>query len=72
MNNKIFYIGTHPDSYRSGEPALVKGLLMSIDDRVCFELEYADGSTDFCPVSDMDNYKIVSGNKIINKYILSE
>lgn len=71
-----FYIGTHPNSFRSGEPSKIKGIKIlfgdGLEDRPCFELEYADGETDYSPISDYENYKIVSGDKISMKYIIPQ
>lgn len=42
---------THPNGYRSGEWARITGVTR-IYDRVCFEVEFIDGATDFWPVQD--------------------
>ena len=71
-----FYIGTHDNSFRSGEPAKIMGVKIlfgdRLEDRPCFELEYADGAIDYSPICDYENYKIVSGDKISKKYIIPQ
>ncbi len=61
---KAYYIGTHPDSFRSGEAAVITGVVFAQPPggiwRPCFEVVYADGKTDFCAITDKGNYIITN------------
>lgn len=49
--NKPCIRHTDPRGYRSGEWARIIGV-ERVQDRVCFEVEFIDGATDFWPVID--------------------
>lgn len=53
---KLYYKGTHPYSFRTGEWARVIGTIFK--DRVCFVLEYYDGALDYAAVIDTKNYEL--------------
>jgi hypothetical protein len=69
---KSYYVGTNENSFRSSEPAEIISILTCYPEkdipRVCFEVKYADGKIDYCPVSDVENYKIFTENYIGLKY----
>jgi hypothetical protein len=50
---EAYYVGRHPDQFRSGQPALIQGVRI-VNDRPCFYLRYADGATDCTPIEDED------------------
>ena len=63
---KAYLIGTHPYSYRPGEPAEIIGtkIVKPIGDleqnwRLCYEIKFSDGQIDYHPVRDKSNYKII-------------
>jgi len=62
-DNKVYYVGTAPYSYRSGEPAVITGIetvfIEGKEPRACYKIEYADGMKDSCPILDYSNYKIL-------------
>lgn len=53
---KLYYKGTHQYSFRTGEWARVIGTIFK--DRLCFVLEYSDGTLDYTPVIDKQNYEL--------------
>jgi hypothetical protein len=63
-----YYVGTHPDSFRSGEAAIIKAVETYKNDVgknvVCFLIEYGDGTTDFCPLWDFENYKLLLDSEV--------
>jgi hypothetical protein len=65
---EAYYIGTHPDSFRSGEAAKIEGVVFadsaSSERRACFQVKYGDGRIDYSPISDVNNYRLVSGRDI--------
>ncbi len=64
---KAYYIGTHPNSFRSGEPAEIidfKSVKVGNEWRSCFMVRYADGREDSCAASDHGNYKIVDESEV--------
>ncbi len=64
MIEKVFYVGTHEYSYHSGSPAEVIGIKMitpeGLDPRPCFHLRYSNGDEDFSPISETQNYRLIS------------
>lgn len=57
--------GTHRYSFRSGEWAALVGYVMVIPDdsnepRQAFMVRYNDGTVDYIPVSDANNYEIAA------------
>ena len=53
----VLCIAKHPRAFKSGEGGLVVGLVMltpedGLPPRVCYHLIYADGKTDYMPISD--------------------
>ena len=68
-----YYVGIHQYSFRSGEPAKIEGIYFYTDDVIsnpvaCFKLTYADGAEDYCPISDIQNYKIISENVVRSSF----
>ena len=68
---RVFFVGTHTNSFRPGcrrdglgEPAEVIGIAMVTPEgnppRPCFHLRYEDGTEDFSPISDTQNYELIS------------
>lgn len=50
---KLFYRGIHQYSFRSGEWAEVLGT--TFKERLCFLIQYSDGTLDYTPVIDIEN-----------------
>lgn len=63
-----YYVGTHQYSFRSEEVAKVVGLNTIYRDdlppRVCFHIVFADGKEDWCPVEDVENYRLLTSDEI--------
>lgn len=53
---KLFYRGIHQYSFRSGECAEVLGT--TFKERLCFLIQYSDGTLDYTPVIDIENYEL--------------
>lgn len=53
---KLYYRGTHPYSFRSGEWAEVVDIMIS--NRWCFVVQYTDGKIDTVPIVDTNNYEL--------------
>lgn len=65
MNTQpAYYVGTNPNSFRSGEAAIIVGVVFAQPPggswRPCYEVEYADGKRDFFPITDHANYIITN------------
>lgn len=58
----LYYRGTHNYSFKSGEWARVIGT--AFKNRMCFVVEYQDGTIDYTPIIDNKNYEL----KEINEY----
>ena len=71
-STNLYYIGTHPYSFRSGEPAeiIAVGLYESDECKKvpCFHIKFADGIEDWSPISDFGTYKVVPMDSVIQKY----
>ena len=71
-STNLYYIGTHPYSFRSGEPAeiIAVGLYESGEGKKvpCFHVKFADGIEDWSPISDFGNYKVISMDCIKQTY----
>lgn len=70
---KTYYVGTHHNSFREGEPAEILGVANCIPDInkpsvACFHVKYADGYEDYCPISDTSNYKVLTEEKVTIKF----
>lgn len=66
-----YYVGTNIHSYRYGEPAkIVDVKTLYIENRVavCFHIVFADGKDDWCPLSDYENYKILTDKEVTVSY----
>lgn len=61
---KAFIIGTHRNSFRSGEPAEVLGLSFVTPPgdypRPCYHIRFADGKEDYTAVLDVSNYELIT------------
>ena len=60
---RVCLIGTHNMSFRIGEPAEIKKIciakLNDLEYVIVYEIEYADGFIDYCPVSEIGySYKM--------------
>ena len=59
-----YYVGTHPNSFRSGEASLIVGVVFCQPEggpwRPCYEVEFEDGRRDWFPISDHANYIITN------------
>lgn len=66
-----YYVGTSIHSYRYGEPARIVGIkTLYVENRtaVCFHIVFADGKDDWCPVSDYENYKVLTDKEVELSY----
>ena len=63
MNQKAFYVATHPDRFRFGEAAEIVGVRILApkgqEPRPCFHLRFKDGKENFVPVSDSDAFRMI-------------
>ena len=48
-----YFIGLHPYGFRTGQPALILGVVV-INGRPCFHLRYPDGVEDDTPIENED------------------
>ena len=67
-----FWIGIHHCSFRAGTPAVIVGVRVHIVDNEqvpCFEICFPDGQSDFVSISDVANYRIISGDDVKGKRI---
>jgi hypothetical protein len=68
--DKAYYIGTHPNSYRSGEAGEILSVITFIPAagkdlaKVCFHVRFSNGEEDYMPVSDFVNYKIMMPDEL--------
>lgn len=66
-----YYVGTNAHSYRSLEPARIVGIKTVYTENrvsVCFHIVFADGKDDWCPVSDYENYKVLTDKEVELSY----
>jgi hypothetical protein len=65
---QAYYIATHPNAHRAGEPARIVGVVMvswlNHPPIACFHVRYPDGDRDFPPISDGSNYEIISTKQL--------
>lgn len=71
---KAYIIGTHPYSFRSGEPAEIIGVKLvtpssDIKCRLCYEIEFSDGFKDSIAVEDASNYTIVQFSDLVDEHL---
>lgn len=65
---KAYYVNTHPDSFRTGEPAeIIDTVWVTHKEkdhapRACFHVRYKDGVEDLVPVMDNENYTLQAKN----------
>lgn len=73
-----YYVGIHHCSFHAGEPGIILGVMMVKPDehselRPCFMVNWTNktGSTeyDYCPISDVAHYKIISAQDIFDHKI---
>lgn len=66
--SKAYFIGTHSDSYRVGEPAEIIGVAFYVPEGhapiACYHVRYIDGMEDYKPISDNENHEIVNAHHI--------
>lgn len=48
-----WFVATHPDMFRCGEPALILGVIF-VNNRACFRVRYRDGVEDDTPLGNED------------------
>ena len=71
----VYYVATHKDLFRPGEPAIVKGIHMvrpsaKLEPRLCYHIEFMDGKEDWIPIKDRDRYfKLATLSQILNGVI---
>ena len=66
-----YYVGTSIHSYRSLEPArivAVKTLYVENRCSVCFHIVFADGKDDWVPLSDKENYRVLTNKEVQLSY----
>lgn len=68
--DKAYLVGIHRYSFRAGEPAEIKGVVMSCSKdskfRPCYKIEFADGTEDLVAICDEKNYKIIGFKDILS------
>jgi hypothetical protein len=69
--DKAYYVGIHRYSHKSGIAAEIIGVGMITHDnisepRLCYKIQWYDGVEDWVPVSDSDNYKIISFQDVLS------
>lgn len=68
MRKKAYLVHTHRYGYRAGEPAEIMGVQIvtpgGCPPRVCFCLRFDDGNEDVTPISDTQNFKIISEDDV--------
>lgn len=68
----VYLVNTHKDSFRPGEPAIVKGVHMvkpsrELDPRLCYYIEYMDGYKDWLPIKRQGyEFKLATLSEILN------
>jgi len=66
MIEKAYIIGVHKDTFRPGEPAIIKNVKyttpVNLKRRLGYEVEYMDGFMDYIAVSEVEN----GNNKIVS------
>lgn len=69
---KVYYVGTHENSFRVGEPAEIIGVKnvasISKHGRPCFYIRYADGKEDLSPICDIKNYELLAEDDVKVSY----
>jgi hypothetical protein len=67
QRQKAFLVGTHNHSFRPGKPAEILGVEViafigcpEMEARPCYLVRFEDGERDYVPVSDANNFKIIS------------
>jgi hypothetical protein len=79
MNNikrdKVYFIGIHRYSHKSGIPAEIIGVEMitpqDLEPRLCYHIEWSDKTEDWVQIDDVTNYKIITFSDILNNNIPS-
>lgn len=70
MIEKVYYVNNHRYGYRGNEPAEIIGVKMYTPEgktpRLCYEVEYSDGTRDYRVVDEEEHYHIITFNDIIN------
>lgn len=69
--DKAYFVGISKHSFRAGTPAEIIGIIMvSIEvhptPRPNFHIRFSDGTEDYVPIIDSDNYKLITFTDIIN------
>lgn len=61
---KAYFVGTHPNSFSTGEPAEIVGVVFvtsdNLEKRPYFRLRFKDGKEDFSPIDERKNYMLIS------------
>jgi hypothetical protein len=70
---KAYYIGTHHYSYRVGEAAEILGVSTCTPigglPRTCYHIKFKDGKEDYCPLSEIGNYKILTHEEVREQFV---
>ena len=70
VRDKAYYVGTHPHQLKRGKPAEIVGVEVITPKgdkpRLCYHIMWNDKTEDWVPVSDTDNYKIISFDDILS------
>lgn len=68
MNQKAFLVATNLGFFRAGEAAEIVGVEFVTpkghDSRACYRVRFHDGKVDWVPLSDTQNFKIISEGEL--------
>ena len=68
--DNAYYIGTNLHSFRPNIPAEIVGVEwvspVEKESRLCYHIRWADSTEDWAPISDSENYKIITFQDILN------
>lgn len=63
-----YLVGIHHYSFRAGIPARIVGVAFGTPEgcrrRLCYKIKFRDGRVDSVPVSDHQNFRIISGDDV--------
>ena len=73
MKQKAFLVGIQRYFFRAGQPAEITGVVFSAPPKLkpiaCYQIKFSDGKTDSIPLSDADNFRIISERDVRLKKI---
>jgi hypothetical protein len=69
-SEQLFLVPIHRYGFRAGEPAAILGTQKitphGLPTRLCYEVEFPDGTKDFVPIKDGGNFRIISASDILS------